>query len=967
MEILITADEFSQMQEQLVSLPSLLRLQQLTALAWYSVEKDSSNALELAHLANDLLPQIPQLDAEQRWEITQRLQLTFAKVAWLDADFRQSQKLASNVLANALAGGREEEICVNTDHLSQAHLQIACDAHHLLALVCNEQSKTRERDQHWQQCIALAKAAGEHLRSVLPHIYIALRSAEPQASAITPIFGPYDAQAIANGHPALACWLFDFWGAVAFNEVDYAASINRRHFAYEYALATCQFPRAITCCLNIGMCYANLNDHDAALKWKQRGLRLAQECAWPSSMGLCLVSCGETLRQLRQFSAARVVLQQAFNALAGLAHSRYYALALRHGGFLALDENDSDLAFSSFSSLLKHPALGESPGLRIYALRGLAETFSAKQEPEKALHAAHQALELAQQTNNTFEQAESYLCLARLYRQHQLPPLGDIPQASLHYLQKALQLAEDIPGHRVSAELLDALADALAEIMDFEQAYAMARRAADVREKTNSIAATNRAIAMQVQYQTERSQAQNQHHKKLAQAEARRVAVLQQTSNTLAHLGAIGQEVTAHLEAGKIFQALYSNLQALLEMSAFGVYFLDRHTNTLTLTHAMEDGMPLPQTSVQLDHATSYAARCIREEREIVLELQVPNTPALISPGTLASLSCLFAPMVVTGRIIGAMSIQAMRPLAFSEREQLIFRTLCAYGAIAFDNAKAYQQLQETKAKLVAKEKFAALGGLVAGVAHELNTPIGNSMLMASALQLRVEAIQLSLQDQSLRLAQLNEFLGDTQLGAGLIANSLRTAADLVASFKQVAVDRTSEICREFDLRQTCQELVATMMNQIRQAGHQFSVDMPEGIILQSYPGPLGQVIGNLISNAMRHAFPNNQVGKMRLFCPPSKPGWVQIRFCDNGCGIPEADLKRIFDPFFTTRMGQGNAGLGLSISHNIVTGILGGRIRVDSKLAQGTCFIVELPMRVGSLEKPSRAEQILRREIQLG
>ena len=952
MEILITADEISQMQEQLVSLPGLVRLQQLTALAWYLIEKDTSHALQLAHLAQDLLSQIHDLEPSTRWGIAQRLQLTFAKIAWLDANFSQAQRLANSVLESVLesvlASAHNDQSTINAHQSSKACLQIACDAHHVLALVCNEQSQARERDQHWQQCIALATEAGDDLRSALPHIYIALRSPEPQAAALEPIFGPYDAQAIANGNPALACWLFDFWGAVAFNEVDYAASINCRQFAYEYAMATCQLPRAITCCLSIGMCYANLNDHDAALKWKQRGLSLAQECAWPSSMGLCLVSCGETLRQLRQYSAARAVLQQAFSALASLPQSRYYALALRHGGFLALDENDTDLALYSFSALLKHPALEESPGLRIYALRGLAETLSAQQEPQQALQAAHQSLILAQQTHNTFEQAESYLSLARLYRQHHLPPLADISQPSLHYLQKALQLAEEISGHRVSAELLDALADALAEVQDFAQAYAMARRAADVREKTNSIAATNRAIAMQVQYQTERSQAQNQYHKQLAQAEARRVAVLQQTSNTLAHLGDIGQEVTAHLDAAAIFQALYSHLQALLEMSAFGVYFLDRNSNTLTLTHAIENGVELPPASVPLDHPTAYAARCLREEREIVLELQLPNTPALITPGTLQNLSCLFAPMVVTGRTIGVMSIQAMRPQAFSEREQLIFRTLCAYGAIAFDNAKAYQQLQETKAQLVAKEKFAALGGLVAGVAHELNTPIGNSMLMASALQLKVEATQQSLREQSLRLAQLQEFLSDTQLGAGLIATSLRTAADLVASFKQVAVDRTSEICREFDLRQTCQELVATMMNQIRQAGHQFSIDMPEGIIMQSYPGPLGQVIGNLISNAMRHAFPNEQIGKMRLFCPSSKPGWVQIRFCDNGCGIPEADLKRIFDPFFTTRMGQGNAGLGLSISHNIVTGLLGGRLRVDSKLMQGTCFILELPLRAG-------------------
>ncbi len=942
MEILMTADELHLMQEQVEHLSGLARLQKLVALAWYSVEKDSSSALQMANQAQDLLrqvqTQVQELSSATQHALEHRLRLIQAKAAWLDADFAQAQRLAKAVLSSSLAHGQSVNVC---------------DAHHILALVCNEQSLARGRDGHWQQCITLATEAGDQLRSALPHIYMALRSAEPSAQAIAARFGAYDAQAIAQTHPALACWLFDFWGVIAFNEGDYAASITCRQFAYEYALATWQLPRAITCCLSIGMCYGNLNDHDAALKWKQRGLALAQECAWPSSMGLCLVACGETLRQLRQQSAARAVLQQAFSALASLPHSRYYALALKHGGFLALDENDSDLALYSFQALLKHPALDESPALRIYAQRGLAETLSAMQAPEAALQAAQQALALAEQTHNKFEQVESYLSLARLYRQHYLPVFDGIAQPNLYYLQKALQLAEDIAGHRVSAELLDALADALAQVEDFAQAYAMARRAADVREKTNSIAATNRAIAMQVQYQTERSQAQNQYHKQLAQAEARRVEVLQQTSNILAHLGAIGQEVTAHLEAAAIFQALYRHLQALLEMSAFGVYFLDDGGDSLTLTYARENGEELAPASVSLDHPSSYAARCLRESREIVVELSAPPPPnssaVCITPGTLASLSCLFAPMLVTGRTIGVMSIQAMRAKAFGEREQLIFHTLCAYGAIAFDNAKAYQQLQETKAQLVAKEKFAALGGLVAGVAHELNTPIGNSMLMASALQLKVEHTRGLLEAQALRIGQLAEFLNDTQQGANLIATSLRTAADLVTSFKQVAVDRTSEIRREFDLRQTCQELSATMMNQIRQAGHQFSLDMAEGIILQSYPGPLGQVLGNLISNAVRHAFPNGQKGKMRLFCTPAKPSWVQIRFCDNGCGIPEADLKRIFDPFFTTRMGQGNCGLGLAISHNIVSDLLGGRLRVDSKLMQGTCFILDLPLQAGT------------------
>ncbi|MBI3230391.1 MAG: hypothetical protein HYZ45_09500, partial [Burkholderiales bacterium] len=343
MEILITAEQLQQLQEQLPPLPGVARLQTLQALAWYWVEKDTSTALNFAHQAQDLLSIVHELDATSRQTINARIQLTHAKAAWLDADLKSAARFAQTVLQE------------NQLECAQHNALLCADAHHVLAMVCNEQSNSAQRNEHWQHCIRYAQLAGDALRSALPLVYMAMRAISPDKSLITREFGAYDAQAITAQHPVLACWLFDFWGVAAFDEGDYAASISCRQFAYEYAMTTCQLPRAIMCCLSIGMCYGNLNDHDAALKWKQRGLQLAQECAWPSSMGLCLVSCGETLRQLHQFAAARTVLQQAFSALNTLPQSRYYALALRHGGFLALDENDTDLALYSFQALLQHP------------------------------------------------------------------------------------------------------------------------------------------------------------------------------------------------------------------------------------------------------------------------------------------------------------------------------------------------------------------------------------------------------------------------------------------------------------------------------------------------------------------------------------------------------------------------------------------------------------------------------------
>jgi len=178
----------------------------------------------------------------------------------------------------------------------------------------------------------------------------------------------------------------------------------------------------------------------------------------------------------------------------------------------------------------------------------------------------------------------------------------------------------------------------------------------------------------------------------------------------------------------------------------------------------------------------------------------------------------------------------------------------------------------------------------------------------------------------------------------GLIQRSLHNAAELVNSFRQVSVDQASAQRRRFDLAQACQEIVATMMNTVRLAGHRIELAVPGGIVMDSFPGPLGQVIINFVNNALLHAY-EEPGGRMRLEAAPMDGGLVRIVFRDDGRGIPEEHQARIFDPFFTTRMGQGGTGLGLNISWNIVTTLLGGTVRVESSPGQGTAFILELPL----------------------
>jgi len=275
----------------------------------------------------------------------------------------------------------------------------------------------------------------------------------------------------------------------------------------------------------------------------------------------------------------------------------------------------------------------------------------------------------------------------------------------------------------------------------------------------------------------------------------------------------------------------------------------------------------------------------------------------------------------------------------------MVFRTLSAYTAIGLDNAMAYAHLRDAKDQLVVHEKLAALGSLVAGVAHELNTPLGNSLLTATTLQENTAALDAAATSGSMRRSTLTDYIATSREGLELVIRGLRSAGELVQSFKQVAVDRATEQRRTFDLLRTSQEVVATLQRNIQIAGHRLEMDIPDGVVLDGYPGPYGQVLTNLINNAALHAFGSRRGGVMQLTAKVVRNTWVEIRFGDDGVGIATGNLKRVFDPFFTTKLGQGGSGLGMSISYNIVTSLFGGELEVESQPGQGCRFILRVPL----------------------
>lgn len=281
-----------------------------------------------------------------------------------------------------------------------------------------------------------------------------------------------------------------------------------------------------------------------------------------------------------------------------------------------------------------------------------------------------------------------------------------------------------------------------------------------------------------------------------------------------------------------------------------------------------------------------------------------------------------------------------------AERRRFVAQLEERSAALAHANAElktAMEDLSKAHVELVRTEKLAALGSLVAGIAHELNTPVGNALMVATAIGDRAQEFDQARQDGTLRRSALDAFVDVVREGANQLEKNLHRSAELVLYFKQVAADESSGLRQRFRLSAVVGDALALLERRVRENGHLLEVSCPADVELDSYPVAIGQVITSLVENAILHAFPQCSSGEMKLVVE-ARDTDLTIAFSDTGGGIPVHNLPRVFDPFFTTRFGQGGSGLGLYIVHNIITGVLGGKITVSSEAGFGTEFRMQIP-----------------------
>ena len=258
---------------------------------------------------------------------------------------------------------------------------------------------------------------------------------------------------------------------------------------------------------------------------------------------------------------------------------------------------------------------------------------------------------------------------------------------------------------------------------------------------------------------------------------------------------------------------------------------------------------------------------------------------------------------------------------------------------------QAMQTLHASQEALARSAANATLGTLVASVSHELNTPLGNSLIAVSTCaDLSKRFAQLADAGQMKR-SDLSAFVLQMQDGCALIERSLHRAVDLMKNFTQVAADQASEQRRSFDLGAVAHEVLDTLRPSLKRHPHVVELDIEEGLRMDSFPGALGQVFINLINNAYLHAFEGRSDGLVCIRAVAHDQG-VDLQVSDNGSGMTQAHLAQLFQPFFSTKIGRGGTGLGTTIIENLVIRVLGGTLRVASSVGEGTTFNIHLPLR---------------------
>lgn len=797
-QLFATEKDVLDLRGQLDALRGEPRLAALVTLAWHMRQRDCKRALQLADQADALLTERHPKDFEHS-RASARLLLVRAEVSLLLADVSRAEQLTQ------FAAERFGEL---GDRIGLG------DAHWIAASIALNHGDGEPVADCLRYAIREYRMTADELRvqTVLARQLVYASFHHPVATALE--LQQTFPSAVARA-TSLTTWLAAARANVAGLTGDPGLSIKHDLEAYEAALDSGQLRQAMVSLTNVAESFATLGDLSAALEWSENALTLARKTGWPASVGVCLMQLGDVMRQLARHTEARAYLEEAQSLMASQTGSRNHAHALSGLGQLALDTQDYPAGLKWFMELETQVKSQVVPDLLIRAWRGQASALLHLGRAHEAKLKADAALALAREQSSADAQIQILRVLAELYARHSLPAPQDLTGATtpLHYLRQATQIASGISGYTLSPELLSQLACAHAASGDYRSAYESQLAAETTRDRMHVEDTQKRALTMQIRNEIEQARAETELHRQLA-------LTLKETTATLEMLGRIGLEITTGLDLHNIFQTLHQHVSQLLDATFFAVYLIDNTSGNLRTAFGVEAGAPLPIITTPLDHPTSMFARCVRERREIAIDRDHGADDPNLLPGTLPALSLLYTPLFVGERVLGAMSIQSPLRHVYGERERSIFRSLCAYGAIALDNAAAYaaaaaaqqqadqalHDLRETQNRLVVQN-----GQLERLAVTDQLTGLCNRMRLDQALEEERLRSQRYATGFALLVIDVDHFklVNDSfghQVGDLVLVGIAKTLLDSVRQIDMVGRWGGEEflvICREADLEGT--------------------------------------------------------------------------------------------------------------------------------------------------------------------
>ena len=569
------------------------------------------------------------------------------------------------------------------------------DAHLLAASLAHEHGRCEARDAAFLRAADLARLGGDALRERICRVTYAVFDDYARFGHRERRWEALIAGCEAGTDPCLRRIALEYRLLIQGNSGDFLRALHFAREALDLAVGTGHHRQAALHRTNIAITLWKLQEHDAALEVLHDAVARIRASGWPVMLGIALQASARVLVDVGRLSEARRLAEEAHACATCFPDGFNVALTQHTLGDIELAEGRHEFALGHFERALAHGRRTRAPALEMRSLIMVAEALLRLDRADEAACAAEASLALARETDGRLSAYESLRILAEIHHRLGTPaPAGSPwPEARLHYLQEALAAIGDIQGVASPPDLLERLAQAHAQRGDLRAAYRHAQAAIDARARLYAQRAARNVVAFEIRRENDRIRAQAAHEAMLGQAHREHAQALAQHGETLQRLAAVGREITAHLDAGRLFDALPRHARALMDTGSFCLRLLSEDGRCLAGVVGREDGEPSSPHDVRLDDPTSAVAACARTRRPCVeaWSAQGPGPAATSGP---CPGDTMHAPLLSDDRLLGTLSVQAHADQACGERELAILRSLAGFLSVALENARACAQLR---------------------------------------------------------------------------------------------------------------------------------------------------------------------------------------------------------------------------------------------------------------------------------